>query len=368
MIEISGNTPLGSALKAEHIRSGEWSDSLPVLAAHGILPLLYWRISALPAEISPPEDITDRMRQISLAGLANTVLMERQLGEVIEGFKKAEVPMLVLKGPGLASSIYPNPSLRPSVDIDLLVPPERMRQSRTVLERLNYHLLGSMFDSYQDIFCDEQFIHQKNPRANRPIEIHWHLHPSFGSVRHEKVEEFFLRAVEVEKPPLAFRTLHPVDALIHGAIHLTMHHNREMRLIWVVDIALLARTLKVPDDWVALQERSIEWQARLAVEHSLKLAEMWAGLQLPDGVGRFASWPEPKAPERIAWKNATLRHERWTALLRLHVPGSTGVVRQIRSLLRLVFPHPDRIRETYPPPHDWLLPVSYIRRWLRWMV
>jgi hypothetical protein len=293
--------------------------------------------------------------------------MERQLREVIDGFRKDGIRVLVLKGPALAWSIYPTPALRPSVDLDLLAPPEQMNQSRAILERLGYRCKGKMFDTYQDIFCDEQFIHPEKPQDNRPIELHWHVHPYFGSSRCESIEELFCRTVEIAKPSLTFESLHPVDALIHAAIHLTMHHNRQMRLVWIYDIALLARSLVVPDDWEALQERSIEWRARLAIENSLKLAQNWAGLQLPEGFNDFLAWPRPTHPELDAWTNATNRHERKKALLRLHMPGSSGIFDQVRSLLRLIFPPPDRIRQTYPPPHDWLLPLSYARRWLRWL-
>jgi hypothetical protein len=158
-----------------------------------------------------------------------------------------------------------------------------------------------------------------------------------------------------------------VDALIHAAIHLTMHHNRQMRLIWIYDIALLARCLVVPDDWKELQKRSIGWGARLAVENSLRLAQIWARLHVAQGFNDFATWPRPTDTELAAWTNATQRHDRKRALLRLHIPGSSGIFDQAKSFLRLVFPPADRIRETYPPLRDWLLPLSYVRRWSRWL-
>jgi hypothetical protein len=223
-----------------------------------------------------------------------------------------------------------------------------------------------MFETYEDVYCDEQFIHEENPWDNLPIELHWDLRPLFGKGRSKGIQDLFFRAVTIEGTGWDFRALHPVDALIHAAIHLTMHHSREMRLIWIHDIALLAKHLTVPDDWKTLQNRSIQWNARLAVENSLRLAEVWSGLRLPLDFRDFGTWPTPTDTEAATWTHAMERHHKTATLLNLFMAGSTGVFQKARALGRVVFPHPDLIRKSYPPGHDWMLPLSYFRRWLRW--
>ncbi len=348
----------------------QWSDLLSVLKLHWILPLLYWQIGSLPQEIRPPEPITDHMRMAFLESRVRSIRMERQLGEILDAFQGEGVRTLVLRGPALGWSVYPNPALRPGSDLDLLVLPEQIIQARAILEHLGYKCLSKRFEVAKDFFREEDFIHQKNPSNNLMVElhwVHWELNPFFRSDRDIGIEDLFLRAWKVESSSLTFATLHPVDALIHAAIHLVMIHNRDMRLIWIYDIALLARHLRIPEDWEVLQERSVAWSARLAVESSLKMAQVLTGLSLPDGFSDFSSWPRPTEEELATWSHA-MRHHWVSVLLKRYLSRPSGVTEMLRSLFCLLFPNPDIVRYCYPPCRDWLLPLSYVRRWHRWFM
>lgn len=294
---------------------------------------------------------------------------ERQLQEIIEAFKVKGIRALVLRGPGLAWSVYPNPALRPFDDLDLMVLPEQMIQARAVLEKLGYKCLNKTFNLSRDFYREENFIHRKNPADNLLVDLHWEnweLHPFFRRNEHG-IEELFQRAIRVEFSTLTFETLHPVDALIQAAIHLAIIHNQDMRLIWIYDIALLSKQLQEPDDWEALKEKSVAWLGRLAVENSLKMAQLWAGLNLPDGFKNFSSWPKPQAEEIITWRHST--RDYWVkVLLKQSLSSLPALLRLARSLLHLLFPPADIIRYSYPPSRRWLLPVSYVRRWQRWFM
>jgi len=348
----------------------QWSDLLCVLKLHWILPLLYWRVGSLPPEVRPPESITDHMRMSFLESRVRILRSERQLGEILDAFQGEGVRALVLRGPALAWSVYPNPALRPGSDLDLLVLPEQIIQARAILEHLGYKCLSKRFEETKDFFREEDFIHRTNPRDNLVVDlhwVHWELHPFFGISRDVGIEDLFRRALKVKSSSLTFATLHPVDALINAAIHMAMIHNRDMRLIWICDIALLARQLRIPEDWELLQERSVAWSARLAVENSLKIAQAWTGLKLPEKFSDFSSWPQPTEEELATWSHTMRRH--WVSLmLKRYLSRPSGLREMLRSLFGLLFPHPDIVRYCYPPCRDWLLPLSYVRRWHRWFM
>jgi hypothetical protein len=59
---------------------------------------------------------------------------------------QTEIPALLLKGQSLARSIYPDPALRQSSDIDLLVLPEHIKQLEAVFETLGYSTPAHNFD------------------------------------------------------------------------------------------------------------------------------------------------------------------------------------------------------------------------------
>jgi hypothetical protein len=354
------------ALPPPELPINQWSEVLSCLRSHWIIPLLYWQISSLAPENHPPEEVMNKMRKSFLISRVRCLRMEKQLDEIIKAFHNEEVQILVLKGPSLALSVYPDPALRPSSDLDLLVLSEQMSQARAILEELGYQNLGKRFEHSRDFYSEETFLHQKNARDNRAIELHWDLHAFSGISREVKVEELFQRAVKIEKAGLTFETLHPVDALIHRAINMAIWHNKDIRLIWIYDTALLAQRLKGSKDWEVLLERSVDWRARLALEYSLKMAQVWIGLKLPKRFDDFSRWPPPTETEAGFWSDAQLRHDRLTSFLRLHWSHTTGVFKKARFLLHLLFPSPRIIRLDYPPAHNWLLPFSYVRRLYRW--
>jgi hypothetical protein len=347
----------------------EWSGLLNFLQANWMVPFVYRKIGSLPRECWPPEPITDEMRQNFLVGCVGSIHMERQLREIIEAFREEGIRVLVLRGPALAFSLYPDPAMRPSSDLDLLVRPEQVVQARGILEDLGYKCLARRFETARDFFREECFIHQNNRNNKFPVDlhwVHWELHPFFKGSEEVGILDLFQRAWKVETPTLTFETLHPVDHLIHSAIHLLMIHRNELRLSWIYDTALLAQHLQVPDDWERLQERSVAWKARIPLEHCLKVAKAWAGLELPEGFDDFSTWPRPTEDESNVWAD-TMRHHWVTILLKRSLAKPSLLLRRVPSLLRLLFPHPDIVRFCYTPSRDWLLPLSYVRRWLTWI-
>ncbi|UCE52869.1 MAG: nucleotidyltransferase family protein [Desulfobacterales bacterium] len=362
---LSNEIPIAPAATAD-----QWHDFFALLKPHWIAPLLYWRIGSLPQECLPPGEVNRQLRRTFHESRVRSLRLERQLGEILDAFKTEGVRFLVLRGPALGFSVYPDPALRPGSDLDLLVLPKQTRKARKILEDLGYGCLGKRFEVTRDFFREEEYVHKKHPKDNLPVDlhwVHWELHPFFKDCGGGRLEDLFRRASTVEKSDLAFETMHPVDALIHAAIHLALIHRRDIRLVWIYDIALLARGLRIPEDWEVLPDRSVTWRARLAVEHCLKMALVWTGLRLPDGFRNFNSWPRPTADERMTWSHSSRSH--WAGvLLRRYLKRPGGVSAMASSLFRLLFPHPQMVRMCYPPSRNWLLPLSYVRRWRRWFV
>ena len=120
------------------ISDEEWSDLLSCLSHHGIVPLLYFNVAQFPTELRPPEKIVARMRKVFLLSHARYARMARQLQEILGAFNEENIDVLVIRGPALASTVYPDPATRPWTDIDLLVKPNQYLKSRRVLNQLGY--------------------------------------------------------------------------------------------------------------------------------------------------------------------------------------------------------------------------------------
>jgi len=344
----------------------EWADLLTLLIPHKMLPILYWKIGRLPKNLRPPEPIIDKMRKSFMTGRVHALQAERQLQVLLDAFSKAGIRVLVLKGPALARTVYPNPAMRPSNDIDLLVRPREFPKAREIMSKNGYQCDSKIFEILEDSHCEEHFIPLRDSRNNRIIELHWDLHRFFGYAHHKRIEELFFRAITVKTTALCFETLHPIDALIYAALHLIMSHSQSMRLIWIYDIALLAQNLCLPNDWDILQKRSFAWGARLSVEYSIKMAHIWADLQLPKSFNDFSTWPGPEENEIVAVTNAIHIYDRPANLLKLYLSCTPSFSKKLHILFKVLFPDLSYIRNTYPSSREWLLPFSYLRRLWKW--
>ncbi len=343
-----------------------WAELLTCLSPHWVIPLLYHQIGSLAAEFAPPQAFTDSLRFEFLRSRVRAERLDQQLGELLAAFRNAGVPILVLKGPALAYGVYPNSAARPSSDLDLLVPPRVMAKARAILVALGYTCMGKKYEVSKQLYREELFAPPTNSPMHFWIEVHWDLTEFSWPGRERRVQDLFDRAVNIATDAVRFEGLSPVDALIHRALNNAWWHYRDMRLIWIYDVALLARHLSVPDEWNILQKRCEEWRCRLALELSLRLAQAWAGLQLPTGFDDFSTWPTAAA-ERKMWTALTQRHTRLFPYLRLLLRGSAGPPELLRASLNLLFPDRAWMRLKYPPADGWRLPGAYVRRWWRWI-
>ena len=324
-------------IQPPQVSMAKWRELLDILKSHWIIPLLYWHTGRLSNEFRPPAPVMDQMRAAFQWSRVRCLHMDRQLREIAAAFKAEEIQVLVLKGPALGRTVYPDPALRPASDLDLLARPEDMVQARAILEELGYTCTARNFSAKETPDIHDNFAHTKNQRYFREIELHWRLHALIGIRQDAQTEELFARAVTVESPSVTFDALRPVDALIHRALNNAFNHDVSMRLIWIYDAALLAGELSVPDDWELLQERCVAWRARLAVELSLEMARAWLGLRLPKGFVDFSTWPQPTDIEADAWPKVVHRHHRLLSMVRLRMPAGFRPLEWVRLLTYLVF-------------------------------
>jgi hypothetical protein len=343
----------------------EWSELLAHLQCHRIIPLLYWKIGHLPIELHPPEAICARMREIYLASHVRYLNMERQIREAYDAFNREKISALIYKGPALASTIYPAYAARPFNDIDLLVKPEEYLKARNVLLQLGYQSQVNRFEMFQELFNSEAFIQEEDTAQLFEIDLHWDVFQYHGLKRDNDVGELFRNKTDVRAPMLKFQTLSRVDALIQAAFHLILHHKEGRRLIWISDIALLARTLVYPDDWTVLRKKVNKFKMHIAMENALTLAQMWNGLCVPEEYRNFSKWMRSKEAEQAEIIYAM---DKQGPDIRLsgYIDSIRSAPKKIPYLLNFLFPKPDFMRVYYPPYRSWLLPWSYVRRWWHW--
>ena len=345
----------------------QWMRLIDILSHDRIIPFLYSRIGVLPEELQPPKRITNIMRECFLNSRVRSMRMDKQLGRILWAFKQEQVRVLVMKGPAIAWSVYPDPAMRPYDDIDLLVLPKQFVKAREVMEKLGYRCETKIFEKFKDVQFEEHFHCQDKSVGKLMVEIHWDLHRFYGAKQSIDLDSLFYNAVTVKTPSFSFETFNPVDALMHIVAHTGFSHTKDIRLSWICDIARISSSLKVPEDWILLQARSVEWGIRLLLERFIKMAQVWNGTKIPDKFVDFSCWPKPSQIELAFWPHITKRHESVISMLKLRIPGNLGFFKRMHLLFRLILPKPGHVCVDFPYRYKWQIPWSYIQYWLKWL-
>ncbi len=287
------------------------------LARHGLLPLL-----SAALRDDPQWPLLAVETGVALSGAfqrnaTRTFILQRELDRIGEAF-----PWLgLLKGAALGPTVYRDPALRPLSDLDLLVRPEDARAAVERLGALGYRGIGAAasptFGGFARRFrCQLPLTRSLPGIPHLLVELHWSLieHPYY--VHLIDPDELWAGADTTTLRPYAIAR--PAVLLCHAAAHLAMHHSRDLRLIWLVDVDRLARSPAL--DWDDVLRLAEAWKLGLALYATLADAAKWLRTPAPKPVmlalARLANDPIARQAWGVgdeaggrAWKRAwaTLR-------------------------------------------------------------
>ncbi len=351
-------------VKIPQASTQEWFELLDILSLHWVLPLIYRQIGKNINIALLPYFVVERMRATFQWSRARCFQMEIQMQEILTAFNDNGIRVIVLKGPAFGRTVYPDPALRPSSDLDLLVSRDEVISARNILKSLDYDCICELFEIYRDFYWSEDFTTRKNSKNRLSICCHWTLHYFYGKKDQISFEDLFQNSVNLKEGGVCFKALHPVDALIHASLHLICNHNQDLRLIWIYDIALLASSLKLPKDWETLKEKSSIWGALLAVQASLTLAQIVTDKPLPDEIKDFSTWPKPAKAEvksmsiTFNWTNSFTRFKLYMAVFAKSKYKTC-------FLFRLIFPAKDLLKLSNDYQDKPFFFFSYLNRFKR---
>jgi hypothetical protein len=117
----------------------DWEKLFELVTKHGLFPIFYTRLLSLKLEGIPPEFLS-RLKKAFLLNLKRSLLLEKELLEILPHFKDLNIPVMPIKGPTLARYLYTDLALRQaSCDLDLLVRQEKIKDTEYLFEKIGYH-------------------------------------------------------------------------------------------------------------------------------------------------------------------------------------------------------------------------------------
>ena len=226
----------------------------------GVAALAYKSLSGIDyARSIVPETILARLASCYYSVACRNTLLTEKLSAILDYFQKARIQIILLKGMALIQTIYPNISLRPIYDIDILIHPQDFPVAKAGLEALGY--FNSAFyreDFYQDnIMVDvhEELINITRIKSRR-------------KAHRIDMDEFWKNSLAIEINGQGARILSPEHTLMELCLHLTLHHGLQ-GLIWFVDIARLIEYYKNEIDWNKFIKETSDYRINRPVYYAL---------------------------------------------------------------------------------------------------
>ncbi|MBN1978923.1 MAG: nucleotidyltransferase family protein [Anaerolineae bacterium] len=338
----------------------DWEDVLAQAEMHHLSPLLYTHLKA--AGVAIPATVKRELRSRSMRHLVANQVRTRVLCDILSVYEAACIPVLVLKGAALSHIIYPDISLRPMSDLDLLVPASEAHRAQQVLADLGFEAppLSSSMPHHRHLTEVTKCVED----IPVTVEVHRRLCSDYFDSAFSYIRAALLgqrvkqgrsqTALDgVTGPPYPFtvdgltaRTLGHEDALGYLCRHLVSHVNAWDfgRLIWMADIVSLAERFAAEIDWGRVQRQSPVVLRTLSLLHVmtplsdelLKRASIEIG-QAPEGIGvEFQGWPQVRRGRSVL--RDTFFPSEWWLRLRYNL-GSTHALfshRWIRHPLYIV--------------------------------
>jgi hypothetical protein len=253
----------------------DWERTVTRAEDERLAPILYVALRGGAA----PAPVLARLRSSWMAAERQQLAAGTQLREIVGAFGRAGIQTIILNGPALAADYYPDPALRPFLDLDLLV---RRQDRPRALE-----ILGAL--GYTDEIPGRSLEHvpaatlvPSNSASRLPVDLHWEWVAHAGGTRSSELatEEVWCRALPATAWGESARTLAAEDLLIHLAANFAIHHTLAGAL-WQLDLALVLKRHRATLAWDAVAARAHRWGAAGAVYFALRAVGEQLGITAP---------------------------------------------------------------------------------------
>ncbi|HEY3159908.1 MAG TPA: nucleotidyltransferase family protein [Vicinamibacterales bacterium] len=223
-----------------------------------------------------------RLREDERAAAVVDAVRNREIGTVLERIAAIDAARpLLLKGAALAHSHYPHSWLRPRLDTDILVSPERTASVFQALSTLGYQRTASTSGTL--VVSQASFTRIDGFGIVHALDVHWKIANWQVIARVGSHGDLASRSVAVPALGAAARGLSDPDGLLLACLHRAAHHRDSEELLWLYDIHLLAERLTA-SDWTFLLEAAARGEVKTISRRGLALAMDYFASPVPSDV------------------------------------------------------------------------------------
>jgi len=329
---------LKADMASDQTGSVDYERLMRLLDMNGISPLAHKNGGRMPGA---PEAFRRKLEHRYLSTLRANMLQQRETFNIIGALKSAGVDAIPLKGSVASEVLFDDLGAYPNADIDILVRPDEMERTATILERSGY-MKG---DALVDGLMDAADYHTAFSNGTYVVEVHWNLVKRYYCI---SPDFWWENAGSIEVQGTAVTALSAERYLLYTIFRLFSHAFRPLRFF--VLVAAIVDKYHDEIDWSLLLGLADRLRMRRLVVFCLKL--------LHDEFGMEAV-PAPIRSERL-WGYAFLKEKVRSGVVqesvRIHIRMLLylllldGPQDAMRAVAGRIFPHTSEIRLRYGLP------------------
>ena len=355
---------ISQQLNPQSVSDDLWPEVIELALQHGLGPMLLWVVKE--SDIDTTSDplwvpLVLSTREV----VVYTMALEHAQSRVDAALTKAGIPALWLKGFALARTVYPKTTLRPMVDLDVLVPYEQRESALNVVESLGYHL----YTDAGDLLCgnDEtklKISHHyflKGGVADAVnLELHYQLLKK-SLMPLEDLDWFWKQTQSLVQDKTNFLILRPEANMLYLVAHAILGHGEvDFYLLRYFDLHLLIT--KTDLDWQLVVDQAVALRWTYAVERALTHTVRYFSTPVPESV--FSHLQNRRPDNENIYRVIMLQDKggHWEKMMTTF--ANLSPAESISLAVRVVFPLSAYMRHRYNIEPERPVWPYYFYRWL----
>jgi hypothetical protein len=347
----------------------DWLRFAYLAQVEGVAPLIHWMFKNEDYNaIYIPTTIKAQLTAAYYNTTAHNQIMYIELQKILNAFSQANIPVIVIKGAVLATTVYSKIGLRPMGDLDLLVPEDLIDSATRLLVELGF--VPKSQPSPEHYLIDlNVHLWKKQPKCS--VEIHKNLIASRSSWYSPTMDWFWDQSIAIgdrfqELVGINLKNifrLTPTAHILYQSAHIKLQHRGDQsKMIWFYDLDLQIRRENTID-WEQLTYKAKEFRWGPALLAAVCETRSYLGTPIPETELENLSKLQDQQAKRLVNRKANpfqnKLHRNWNKIL-----GFKWLDR-IKFLILKLFPNPSFIIGYYRPNPSWLWPLWYPIRWLK---
>jgi hypothetical protein len=339
------------------VASGRWPIVLSGLDFHRLTGIALTAYES--GNLVLPEEQVEDLLVHHRSAMVQALSIERRLLRLIGAFYAAGVRAVVLKGTAVAHAVYPDPTMRPFGDLDLLVAASAWRTACEVLRAEGYRRdLPEPRPGF-----DERFGKAATHSDAEGVQVDLHRTLVLGPFGLWLDPDELLESTETFE--LAGRRIERLDRtglLLNAALHAGLGSAAPL-LLPLRDVAEASGHPGV--DWDRLAAWAERWRVRPALARAFEIAERSLAWEPPAPAREISARPAGRAEGRAIRAYTERRRVGGMALAAMRaIPGLRAKTLYLYGLL---LPSREFLRARGRPSYvaRWRVPAGWVRRQLR---